>query len=140
MALLMVIGLAACGGTPENGKNADGKFVSIDAFLNDPEVKPEIDSMIEALVSSESGMTATVAGDGDKLIYSFTFSEDVMPEGTDLETIKTALEANISSVASTFEGVAAEIANVVDIKDPKVVVAYNAPDGTEIFSQEFSAK
>ena len=62
MALVMVLSLAACGGKPEGGKNADGKYVSIQAFLEDPEVKPEIDAIIETLLSSDSGMSAAAKG------------------------------------------------------------------------------
>ena len=57
-----------------------------------------------------------------------------------METIKTALETNMGTVTSTFEGIAAEIANVVDVKDPKVVVTYETSGGEEIYSEEFSAK
>ncbi len=117
---------------------AEGKFASIQEFLEDAAVKSQLDSMMEAMASDQ--MSIAVTADGDKLVYTFTFSDSALPEGTDMESIAATLEEGMTSQASTFETIAGSMKEVVEIADPKVVVIYAQHDGTEIYKQEFSAK
>lgn len=129
---------------PEEGSEAggetsglvDGKYASIQAFLDDPQISEQINAMVDALAQGDMGIA--VSANDDKLVYTFTFAE--FEEGTDTEAIAASLEKNMADQASVFENIATSIKEVVDVADPKVVVAYNAADGTEIYSQEFSAK
>ena len=90
----------------------DGKYASIQAFLDDPQISEQINAMVDALAEGDMGIA--VSANENKLVYTFTFS--------------------------VFENIANSIKEVVNVEDPKVVVAYNAADGTEIYSQEFSAQ
>lgn len=80
------------------------------------------------------GMDITLTGEGDKLVYTFTFSEEV-----DIEATKAAMEEQMNSdtFATTFKGIAGTLPDAIDVTNPSVVVTYNAVDGTEIYSQEY---
>lgn len=113
------------------------KYADIQAFLDDPTVKSQIDSMVEAMASS-GGMNITVTAEGSKLVYTFTFDE--FPEGTDMDSIAAQLEEGMSDVSATFESIADQLKSVVDEDNPTVVVSYNAANGDVIYSKEFSAQ
>lgn len=121
----------------DTGSVAEGKFASIQEFLDDAAVKSQLDSMMEAMASEQ--MDIAVTADGDKLVYTFTFSESALPEGTDMDAIAATLEEGMNQQASTFETIAESMKEVVEVSDPKVVVVYAQHDGTEIYKQEFSA-
>lgn len=113
------------------------KYADIQAFLDDPTVKSQIDSMVEAMASS-GGMNITVTAEGSKLVYTFTFDE--FPEGTDMDSIAAQLEEGMADVSATFETIAEQLKSVVDEANPTVVVSYNAANGDTIYSKEFSAQ
>ena len=92
--------------------------------------------MVDALAEGDMGIA--VSANENKLVYTFTFAE--FEEGTDTDAVAESLEKNMADQASVFENIANSIKEVVNVEDPKVVVAYNAADGTEIYSQEFSAQ
>ena len=114
----------------------DGKYASIQAFLDDPQISEQINAMVDALAEGDMGIA--VSANENKLVYTFTFAE--FEEGTDTDAVAESLEKNMADQASVFENIANSIKEVVNVEDPKVVVAYNAADGTEIYSQEFSAQ
>ena len=93
-------------------------------------------TMVDALAEGDMGIA--VSANENKLVYTFTFAE--FEEGTDTDAVAESLEKNMADQASVFENIANSIKEVVNVEDPKVVVAYNAADGTEIYSQEFSAQ
>lgn len=128
--------------TPESseaGTPASGKYASIQEFLDDPTVKDQLDAMIEQLTANDDSMAVKVEGDGDKLVYTFTF---VGEEYTDEEitAMHDALEEAMSTQGGTFETIAGSLSEAIEVTDPKVVVVYEAENGTEIYSQEFSAQ
>lgn len=107
------------------------KYASVEEFLADPAVKDQLETMMSSL---GDGMDITLTGEGDKLIYTFTFSEEV-----DIEATKAAMEEQMNSdtFATTFKGIAGTLPDAIDVANPSVVVTYNAVDGTEIYSQEY---
>ncbi len=119
-----------------DGAAVGEKYASIQAFLDDPEVKTQIDAMVDAMASS-GNMNITVTAEGSKLIYTFTFPE--FEEGTDMDAVATQLEDDMTQQAATFEGIAGELKAVVEEANPTVVVTYKAADGSDIYSKEFSA-
>ena len=107
------------------------KYASVEEFLADPAVKDQLETMMSSL---GDGMDITLTGEGDKLVYTFTFSEEV-----DIEATKAAMEEQMNSdtFATTFKGIAGTLPDAIDVTNPSVVVTYNAVDGTEIYSQEY---
>ena len=107
------------------------KYASVEEFLADPAVKDQLETMMSSL---GDGMDITLTGEGDKLVYTFTFSEEV-----DIEATKAAMEEQMNSdtFATTFKGIAGTLPDAIDVANPSVVVTYNAVDGTEIYSQEY---
>ncbi len=118
---------------------ANGKYASIQDFLDDPSVKSQLDSMIESLTAGDDSMAVKVEGQDNKLVYTFTFVGEEFSE-EEITTMHDALEAGMASQAATFEGIASSLSSAIEVSDPKVVVVYAAEDGTEIYSQEFDAK
>ena len=125
--------------TTSTSASTSGTYASIQEFLDDPTVKAQLDEMIGQLKEQDDSMSISVTGEGNKLVYLFTFSE-AATEGADLETMGSALEEAMAGQEANFEGIANSVALVVDVPDPKVVVTYAAHDGTVIFTKEFSAK
>lgn len=107
------------------------KYASIDEFLADPTVSSQLETMMSALGDD---MSINVSGNGDQLVYTFAFTEEV-----DIESTKAAMQEqmNEESFASTFQDIAASLSDAIEVSNPSVVVTYLAVDGTEIYSQEY---
>lgn len=122
--------------TPANtGADEDGLFANIEALMASEEMKSELDSMLNSMKSDE--MDVTVTGEGNKLVYTFTY-KDV--GDMDLDELSAALDAATDTLSGTFETIASSLATTVKEADPTVVVIYNAPDGTGLYNHEFHAK
>ena len=123
LLLTMVLSLTACG---------NSKFGSISDFVNSDEFQQQLDA---AMSSTEgSGLNLEITGEDNKLIYSYTYQEEMPAEAA--EQLQAALEAQ----ASTLEGIASELKNAVNVENPVVVVEYLNPDGSVLCSMEFSAQ
>ena len=79
-------------------------------------------------------MSISVTGEGNKLIYTYTFAA-----GTDLTGAEEVLKAGLDSQKDTFKNVAASLKDAVDVSNPIVVVQYKDSDGNEIYFAEFTA-
>lgn len=110
-----------------------GKYASISEFLADPDVAGQLESMMSALGDD---MQIDITGEGEKLVYTFTFTEEL---ADDLDSIAAAMKEEMAdeSFAATFEGIAASLSDAIEVTNPSVVVTYKAADGTEIYSQEY---
>lgn len=117
LAFVMVVTLTACGG----GKEFDSIQEYIDAQ------KEQIDEAIKA--NEGSGMTMEVKADGDTLIYRYVY-ETEMPVG---EETTSYFDNNIDNFKAQFEAVINEMKELIDVKDPKVKLLYENPDGTVIY-------
>ena len=123
MLFAMVLSFTSCN---------NGKIDSIEAFVATDEMQSQIK---EAKESVEDGtLTMDIVAEGNKLVYVYTYQTDL-----DIEATKEALATAIEQQASVFENVAKEIKNAVNVENPIVEVRYLAKDGTEIYSQEFTA-
>ena len=122
LALVMALTLASC----------TGKFATVQDYINNPVIRAIMDKAEEDAGLSETPLTITA--EGNALIYTYTFEEQI-----DAESAKPTLETALEQQASQFESVAAEVAEVVLAKDPKVVIRYVNPDGSEIYSRTFPA-
>lgn len=114
------------------GLNANGKFDTIENFVNSDLIQSQLDSLKSS--AEDSDMNIAITGEGNKLVYTFTYGE-----GTDTEGMAEALEAALDTQASTFEDVAASLTEAVEVEDPIVVVVYADSEGNEIYSREFTA-
>lgn len=124
LALCMLVALVACGGPK-----------TVEDFVNSKIVQDQVKEFKSQL--EDSGMDIDVKGEGDKLVYSFTISD---LDGVDKDLLGTQLSSALDSMASTFEGIATELAKVVTEGNPSVVVEYVTSDGEVLASKEFSAK
>ena len=111
----------------------NGKFASIHDYVQSDEVQAELETLTSS--ADGSGMSIEVAGEENKLIYRYTFDENIATDGM-AESLETALNAQ----ASVFESIASQLKLAVNVENPVVVVEYLAHDGTVIYSEEFTAK
>lgn len=107
-----------------------GKYASVEEFLQDPLVA----SQLQAMMSDLDDMQLELSGDGDTLVYTFIFTEDVDAEYVAKEMLK---EMNDPEFASTFEDIAGSLSEAIEVINPSVIVAYRNVDGSLICSQEY---
>lgn len=112
--------------------SSDKEFASIEEYVNSDIMQAEINSMLDSV--QEQGMKMEVKGEGNKLIYSYTYTEMENEDG-----MKEALEAGLDSQKGTFVSVAQSLETIVDVENPVVVVEYIDANGTVIASREFAA-
>ncbi len=109
-----------------------GKYATVDEYVNSDAVQAELATVMEQMEGS--GMQMDVYGDGNKLVYAYTYDVEI-----DAEQAAPLLEEALAAEADTFEDVAASLKSAVDVENPTVVVTYLNPDGSVIYSAEFTA-
>ncbi len=120
---------------PENGQETSapsGKYGSIKEYAESELIREQVDSLNESF--NALGLTVDIFGEGNKLVYQYTYNTPV----TDLQT--ESLEQSLASQESLFESTASALTLVVDVEDPVVAVVYLNADGTEILSKEFASR
>ena len=125
MAVAMIAALVAC-------DSSNGKFKTIADFVNSEQMQEQLEATKSA--AEAQGMKIDVTGEGDKLIYTYTFAA-----GTDLTGAEEVLKAGLDSQKDTFKNVAGSLKDAVNVSNPIVVVQYKDSDGNEIYSAEFTA-
>lgn len=123
LCFLMVLSLFACG----------GKAKTVEDYLSDKEVQSQMDTLKETM--KNAGIDMEVKGEGNKLIYSYKYSEQIGEDS--LDVVKESLESGLDSQKSVFDGIVSTLKEDLKISDPSVVVKYLNADGTELFSREF---
>ena len=99
-------------------------------------VAKQLDEQLGSMSSDE--FTVEIAGEGNTLIYTFTFGEAIdLSDETIKAAIVSALESGMEQQRSVFEGIADELQEQVEEENVKVRIVYNNADGTEIYSGEF---
>ena len=111
---------------------ASGKYATLEDFLNSDMMQEQLDSQVASL--EDTGLTAEVTAEDNKLIYNFTITDPNVAAALDVA----ALQSSLDSQASTFESIASTIPLAVEIDNPVVVVRYLDSAGTELVSREFT--
>ncbi len=109
-----------------------GKYNTIKDFIESDMMKTQLDSLKSSL--SGSGMAIDVTGEGNKLVYSFTYSELTETAG-----MADALASGVESQANTFKAVAKALKLTVNVENPIVELKYIDANGKIIYSKEFTA-
>lgn len=122
--LTLVFSLAAC-------KGGSGKYATMQEYVQSAEMQSQIASLQQTM--EEQGLSMTITGEENKLIYTYTYPSEVS------DLMGDALESALQQQSSTFESVAETLKLAVDVDNPVVVVRYLSSDGTEICSMEFGA-
>ena len=122
LALVVALSLVACG----------GKAGPVEDYLSKPEVKAQMDAMSDSLGSS--GMQIEISGEGNKLIYAYTFESQL----DNLDEVKTALEDAMEAQASVFSSIATTLKTEAKVSEPVVVVRYLNADGSLILEKEYT--
>lgn len=118
---------------PEEPEAPKVQTGSIEDYLNMPEVKSQMDALIDSM--SGMGMTIEVTGEGNKLIYSYYFDTQL----DDVETVRAGLEEGIKAQEATFKTIAKSLKEEINVENPVVVIKYFNADGSELYTVEFTA-
>lgn len=115
-----------------------GMYATVREFLSDN--RELLDASIEEMAGDMDGMTVSLEGTTNTLIYYFTFTDDVMAT-VDEDALKDALAEGLEeeSFVAVFESIAASVAEVVEPDDVKILVVYAKADGTELASMVYYA-
>lgn len=127
LAVVLAFSLVACGG--QDGAAALKKYVDSDEFQT--AMKQQTSAY------EQMGLKLDITVEGEQLIYTCTFAEQV--DNTD-NALGEQFDAALDAQASTFEGIASQLKSELKIANPTVLVKYVNADGTEVASKTFSAK
>ena len=84
---------------------------------------------------ADSGLSLEVTSRENQLIYTYTYSQML-----EVETAKDILKEGMEAEWDAFQKFADDVKKSVKVENPVVVVRYLNPDGTEIYSETFSAE
>lgn len=124
LAVVLAFSLVACGG--QDGASALKKYVESDEFQ----------AQVQTLTSQyeQLGMKLEIGVEGEQLIYTCTFAEQIDSE------LGEQFAAALDQQAATFESIASQLKTELKIANPTVLVQYINADGSELASKTFSAK
>ena len=123
MIVAMSFAMASCG---------DKEDPTLETYIaSDEEAKAEIEDMAEA-----NGLDISIVGNELTYTYKYdqTFDEDTAA------MISEQLESAMSSMDSTFSGIAADLEEQTEISGITVVVVYQNGDGSDLYSETYTAE
>ena len=123
MTLSMSFAMASCG---------EKEDPTLESYIaSDEEAKAEIEEMAEA-----NDLAISIVG--NELTYTYKYDETF---DADLaEMLAGELENAMGSMSSTFSGIAADLEEETGISGITVVVIYQNGDGSELYSETFTAE
>lgn len=110
--------------------DTSSKFASLEEYVNSPEMQSQLSTLTASM--AKQGLDIKVTGEGNKLIYTYTFTK---AQKVDAKALSAALEKQ----SSTFENIASSLKLAANVENPVVVVRYLNADGSELVSREFKA-
>lgn len=117
----------------ESGASESGKYMTVAEFAASKTIQDEIAGMQASL--AESGVSISVVGEENKLIYTYTYLELTESAGMS-ENLKELTEEQ----AETFTSLANMLKLATEEEDPVVVIRYLDSAGREIYMEEFAAQ
>ena len=155
MAVMLVFSLAACDNSKDTSMSVtladddvqsdldiqdpvveNEKFESVEAFLSDPDTKEALAVSLTEL--ADEMFSVDVKGTDDSLVYTFTFAEGVLDELDESDVVQ-SLNDGLEENSAVFSGIAGALSEVVSANNPKVVVIYARPDGTNLVERVFDS-
>lgn len=112
-----------------------GKYKSVGDYLADEEVMAELQKSLDELEGS--GISCELLSEGNTLIYSYKFDEQIELDDAQMEVLVQSLKEECEKLNDTYADVAEELSKVIDADDIKVRLAYNNADGTEIYTHDY---
>ena len=111
-----------------------GKFNSIEEYVNSDLLQNQLKGMLDSY--KDAGIDIKLVGEGNKLIYLCTLSD----EYASIDGMAETLEEGLDDQASTYESIASTLKLAVNVEDPVVEVRYQTESGKVLCSREYSAK
>lgn len=95
----------------------------------------DLQEQLDSLADSQEGMAVEIKD--NQIIYTYTYPQQIDEDV--LDDVKAQFESAMESTASTFEGIASSCEEETGISGITVKVVYLNNDGSEIYSNEYSA-
>lgn len=95
----------------------------------------DLQEQLDSLASSQEGMTVEIKE--NQIIYTYTYPDQIAEDI--LDDVKAQFESAMESMGSTFESIASSCEEETGITGITVKVSYLNNDGSEIYTQEYSA-
>ena len=128
LCMVFCLSFAACGRQTPTANSNSGNNQTLENYIEASE--EQLEQLSGAF--EDSGLEMSISVRGNSLVYSYKYTIDV----GDAETIKTAMETMMETVAPTFENVLSGIKKEVPSTE-SLIVEYFDKDGKEIYSKEF---
>lgn len=107
------------------------KFDSMSAFVKSDMFQKQIDTMMKAFKGQS--IKLDVAGEGNKLIYSYSYTVEL----SDLPAEKSTISESLEEQKGIFNLLAKSLKSAVTVEDPVVVVRCLTKGGEEILSKTY---
>ncbi len=131
---LLCFALVACGNSNEIKVIEGGKKVydGVDTYVASQEYQGKMQETIETM--DQWGLTLEIVGEGDTVVYSYTYQTQV-----DLsEDTKASILESIKAQDAVYQSIIKQIAEETTEKDPKIKIVYYNADGSIILEHTFT--
>lgn len=123
LAVLMLLSMAACG----------GKMASLKEFAESEEMKSQLKTLQDQVAGV---MEIDITGEDNKLIYTFTFLQDL----GDTSGMEDSFKEMADGMAPELDEVFTSLKSAVKVENPVIVMRFVDMNGKELFSQEFHSE
>lgn len=114
----------------ESSVDSSKKYQSLDEFIKSDEAQQVVDQVQET--AGDVMTFELLVEDGNKLIYQYTYNEQM---DVDMD----ALKDGVNSLTSMYASSAEAIEQMVNVEDPYLVIRYMNADDTLIYEKAFNA-
>ena len=117
----------------ESAEPEKEKYSTVADFVNSETMQKQLEAQTQSM--GDANLDISVAGEDNKLIYTFAYRELKSAEG-----MAEVLQETQDAESATLVQLANYIKEAVDVENPVVVVRYLDTKGNEIYSAEFVAE
>ena len=88
--------------------------------------------------ADQMGCTASILVDGNALVFLYTLTEEFPTDEESLATLAESYDTMFETQKSVFESLCSQIKSETGVEDAVIRIAAANPDGTELYSRDFS--
>ena len=113
--------------------SATGKYATLEEYINNPDVKKQLDNAM-SVGSNEYGKMNITVEDGSKIVYVFTMNDTIEIN----DSTKSVLENGLTAYESYMKLFISQIKNNVEQEDISVIIRYCDQNGNTVVEREFT--
>lgn len=88
--------------------------------------------------ADEMGCSVALSVDGNALVFLYTLNEEIPTDDDTLAALAESYDTMFDAQKATFESLCTEIKNETGVEDAVIRISAANPDGTELYSRDFS--